>query len=99
MARRLAGEELDRQLAELGDWTRVGESITRTIEFPDFPTAIRGVSAVADDAEAMNHHPDMDIRWRNVTFTLSTHSEGGLTQLDIELAAQIDRVAESYARA
>ncbi|NQU38144.1 MAG: 4a-hydroxytetrahydrobiopterin dehydratase [Actinobacteria bacterium] len=96
MARRLEGEELDRQLAELASWTRVGESITRTIEFPDFPTAIRGVTAVAADAEAMDHHPDMDIRWRRVTFTLSTHSEGGLTQLDIELATQIDRLGDEF---
>ena len=94
MTRRLEGEELERQLAELGSWARVGESITRTIEFPDFPTAIRGVSAVAADAEAMDHHPDIDIRWRKVTFALSTHSEGGLTQLDIELETQIDRLAE-----
>ena len=52
------------------------------------------MSAVAADAEAMDHHPDIDIRWRKVTFALSTHSEGGLTQLDIELATQIDRLAE-----
>ena len=45
---------------------------------------------VAADAEAMNHHPDIDIRWRTLHFTLSTHSEGGITQLDIELAHQID---------
>jgi len=96
MARRLEGDELDRQLAELSKWTRVDDSITRTIEFPDFPTAIRGVAAVAADAEAMEHHPDMDIRWRKVTFTLSTHSEGGLTQLDIELATQIDRVGDDF---
>jgi 4a-hydroxytetrahydrobiopterin dehydratase len=96
MARRLEGDELDRQLAELSHWTRVGESITRTIEFADFPTAIRGVTAVAADAEAMDHHPDMDIRWRKVTFTLSTHSEGGLTQLDIELATQIDRLGDEF---
>ena len=48
---------------------------------------------MAADAEAMDHHPDIDIRWRTVTFTLSTHSEGGLTQLDIELAHQIDTAA------
>ena len=96
MTRRLEGEELDRQLAELSSWTRAGESITRTIEFPDFPTAIRAVNAVAADAEAMDHHPDIDIRWRKVTFTLSTHSEGGLTQLDIELANQIDRFGDEF---
>ena len=98
MGRKLEGDELTRQLDQLSEWDRVGDSgdsISRTIKFPDFPTAIQAVSAVAQDAEAMDHHPDIDIRWRAVTFTLSTHSEGGLTQLDIELAHQIDDAASS----
>lgn len=51
------------------------------------------VRKVAEAAEAANHHPDIDIRWRKVTYTLSTHSAGGLTQLDLDLAAQIDSLA------
>jgi 4a-hydroxytetrahydrobiopterin dehydratase len=64
--------------------------LRRTVQAPDFPTAIRLVDAVAQDAEAMDHHPDMDIRWRNVTFVLSTHSAGGVTGNDTELARRID---------
>jgi 4a-hydroxytetrahydrobiopterin dehydratase len=64
-----------------------------TLEAPDFPTAVRLVDEVAVEAEEMNHHPDIDIRWRTTHWRLSTHSEGGLTQLDIELAHRIDRAA------
>lgn len=74
----------------LGEWVVDGDSIRRVVEFASFLGGIECVRNVAADAEAMNHHPDIDIRWRTVTFTLSTHSEGGLTQLDIELAHQID---------
>jgi len=59
----------------------------------DFPTGIRLVDDAALEAEEMNHHPDIDIRWRTTRWTLSTHSEGGLTQLDIELAHRISAAA------
>ncbi|MFA7267268.1 MAG: 4a-hydroxytetrahydrobiopterin dehydratase [Candidatus Nanopelagicales bacterium] len=90
MARILVGEELTRQAAELPEWDVVADSLRRTVEFRSFLAGIDCVRQVAADAEAMNHHPDIDIRWRTVSFTLSTHSEGGLTQLDIELAHQIN---------
>lgn len=95
MSRSLNTEEITNQIADLVGWQLQAESIHRTYQFPDFPTAIGAVDRVALDAEAMNHHPDIDIRWRKVTFVLSTHSEGGLTQLDIELAHQIQRVARA----
>ncbi len=60
---------------------------------PAFRDAIKLVDQVADAAEEMNHHPDIDIRWRTVTFTLSTHSMGGVTDLDISLARRIDALA------
>jgi 4a-hydroxytetrahydrobiopterin dehydratase len=63
------------------------------VESPSFPEAVELVRKVAEAAEAANHHPDIDIRWRKVTYTLSTHSAGGLTQLDLDLAAQIDSLA------
>lgn len=91
--RRLEQEEIIRQSAELIGWVVVADSLRRAIEFPTFLAGIACVAEVAADAEAMNHHPDIDIRWRTVTFTLSTHSEGGITQLDIELAHQIDQAA------
>ena len=93
MARLLTDEEIDRQLTDLPGWTRDGDSIRASYEAPDFPTGIRLVDEVAVAAEDMDHHPDIDIRWRTVAFVLSTHSDGGLTQLDIELAHRISQAA------
>ena len=89
MARLLTDEEIDRQVGDLPDWTRRGDTLTASFEAPDFPTGIRLVDEVAMEAEEMGHHPDIDIRWRTVSFALSTHSEGGLTQLDVERAHRI----------
>lgn len=94
MSRLLAADEIIEQLTSLPGWTGSTEAITRAYAFPDFPTAITGVDRVAIEAEEMNHHPDIDIRWRTVTFGLSTHSAGGVTQLDIELAHRIRLIAE-----
>jgi 4a-hydroxytetrahydrobiopterin dehydratase len=77
-------------LEHLDGWSRDGDSIVRTAELPSFPDAITVVDRVAEDAEERDHHPDIDIRWRTLTFRLSTHSAGGLTRKDTELAAQID---------
>ena len=96
MTRLLTDEEIERQLADLTGWTREGDEIRATFEAPDFPTAIRVVDEVALEAEEMDHHPDIDIRWRTVHFALSTHSEGGLTQLDVELAHRISQVAGRF---
>ena len=71
-------------------WRREGDSITRAVQAPSFIEGIDLVGTVARAAEAADHHPDIDIRWRTVTFTLSTHSEGGLTAKDFALAQQID---------
>ncbi|HVQ87575.1 MAG TPA: 4a-hydroxytetrahydrobiopterin dehydratase [Actinomycetes bacterium] len=96
MSRLLDDAELVRLLSELPGWERAGESIHRSLKAPDFPTAIRIVDEIAVDAEEMNHHPDIDIRWRNLDLTLSTHSAGGLTQLDIELAHRISAIAATH---
>ena len=93
MSRLLTPEEIDRQLNDLPGWAVDGARILATFDAPDFPSAIRLVDEVAADAETMNHHPDIDIRWRSVTFVLSTHDQGGLTQLDVELAHQISQAA------
>ncbi len=87
---RLSEEEVVRLLGEVPGWNREGESIARTVEFPAFLDGIAFVSRVAGEAERMNHHPDIDIRWRRVRLVLSTHSAGGLTALDFELARWID---------
>ena len=74
-------------------WRREGETIVREVECETFPAAIDLVREVAGVAEARDHHPDIDIRWRTVRFALSTHSAGGLTQNDLDLAAEIDALA------
>ncbi|MDI6627364.1 4a-hydroxytetrahydrobiopterin dehydratase [Rhodococcus cerastii] len=76
--------------ARLAEWTVDGKSLTRTVELESFPAAIDAVNRVAEAAEAADHHPDIDIRWRTLSFTLSTHSAGGLTQKDVDLARRID---------
>jgi 4a-hydroxytetrahydrobiopterin dehydratase len=82
-------------LESYGSWQRAGQEITRSVECSSFPAAIALVQQVGDEAERRDHHPDIDIRWRTVRFTLSTHSAGGLTQRDLDLAAEIDRLAGS----
>jgi 4a-hydroxytetrahydrobiopterin dehydratase len=93
MAALLDDERLNGWLAQHGDWTREGDAIARSVQSATFPAAIDLVRRVAEAAEEADHHPDMDIRWRTVRFVLSTHSEGGLTQKDLDLAEQIDALA------
>ncbi|WP_405019777.1 4a-hydroxytetrahydrobiopterin dehydratase [Kitasatospora sp. NBC_00070] len=88
---RLTEDQITAGLAALPDWTREGEAIVRTTETASFPTAIAVVGAVAEAAEELDHHPDIDIRWRTLRFVLSTHSAGGLTGLDLAMAARIDQ--------
>ena len=88
---RLEQQEIDTALAgDLKQWTQDGDSLVRTVEAPSFLEGIDVVRRVAEVAEEADHHPDIDIRWRTLTFRLSTHSEGGITAKDLELAAQID---------
>jgi 4a-hydroxytetrahydrobiopterin dehydratase len=92
MAELLSAEELTTALADLTDWSGGPDGITRTAALPTFPKAIEVVDAVAVVAEEMDHHPDIDIRWRKLTFTCATHSAGGVTTLDVELARRIDGI-------
>lgn len=91
MSRLLEPDEVAEQLTSLPGWSSDGASLHRSIEFASFPEAIAAVATLAIDAEEMDHHPDIDIRWRTVHLTLSTHSAGGITQLDIELAHRIEQ--------
>jgi 4a-hydroxytetrahydrobiopterin dehydratase len=93
MTRLLAAEEVAHALGDLPHWSGSPEAITRTVQAADFPAAIALVNAVAKAAEEADHHPDIDIRWRNVTFTLSTHSAGGVTDKDVTMAHRIDALA------
>jgi 4a-hydroxytetrahydrobiopterin dehydratase len=74
-------------------WERDGAAFTKTVRLTDFAAALAYVNAVGALAEAADHHPDIDIRWNTVTLVLSTHSEGGLTDKDVTLAAAIDQIA------
>lgn len=82
--------EVEERLAGLDGWSRSGEAIEKGFKRGDFVGAVEFVSSLVEPAEAMNHHPDVGISWDTVTVTISTHSEGGLTAADFELAAQID---------
>ena len=92
MATKLSGAEIDERLSELGGWSRAGDEIRKTFQLGSFPMAIAFVTHVGFLAEAAGHHPDIDIRWRNVTLALTTHDAGGLTAKDFGLAAQIDEI-------
>ncbi len=85
----LTDDEVRQRLAGLPDWTRQGDSITNERKLAGFSTAMLYAVAVGYLAEAANHHPDILVQWNKVTLTLSTHSEGGLTEADFELAAKI----------
>ena len=92
MSQLLTEEEIARELERLPDWSRADDgepAIKATYEFADFQAALDFVNQVGHDAEQVNHHPDIDIRWNKVTLVLSTHSEGGLTHRDVELAHRI----------
>ncbi|MQA79043.1 MAG: 4a-hydroxytetrahydrobiopterin dehydratase [Streptosporangiales bacterium] len=84
-------------LSDLTGWTGDTTAVKRTVKASDFPTAIRIVDDVATIAEASKHHPDIDIRWRTLHFTLSTHSAGGVTRKDVDLAEHIDEIVARHA--
>jgi 4a-hydroxytetrahydrobiopterin dehydratase len=89
----LSDPEIEAKLAELSGWTRTGEAIAKEFDRGDFVGSVKFVSSLVEPAEAMNHHPDLEISWATVKVTISTHSEGGLTAADFELAAKIDALA------
>src|SRR5690242_20704681 len=97
MAELLSSDDLAAALTRLDGWSGTTDGIERAIEAPTFLDGIRLVDAVAEAAERNDHHPDIDIRWRTVTFRLSTHSKGGVTDKDIELANEINELAGNKA--
>ncbi len=86
--KRLSDAEIAERLTRLPGWERQGDEIRRTFSFADFKHAVAFVNRVAEHAEAMDHHPDIDIRYSKVTLTLSTHDAGGLTARDFDLAGR-----------
>jgi 4a-hydroxytetrahydrobiopterin dehydratase len=86
---------VDAALAQGVAWERQGDELVKTRRGKDFADSLAYVNAVGALAEEMDHHPDIDIRWNAVTMRLTTHSEGGLTHLDLDLARRIDALSAS----
>ena len=86
----LSDAEIEQRLAGLSGWERSGEAIEKAFKRGDFVGSVEFVSSLVEPAEAMNHHPDLAISWDTVKVTITSHSEGGLTAADFELAGKID---------
>jgi 4a-hydroxytetrahydrobiopterin dehydratase len=89
----LSDQEVEAGLAERPGWGRAGDAIVKTFERGDFVGSVRFVDSLVEPAEEMSHHPDVEISWATVTVRLSTHSQGGITAADFELAAKIDALS------
>jgi len=95
----LSKVEIHEKLRAMPHWAHVGKSIVKKYTFKSFVPAMAFVNKIADAAEKANHHPDITINYSIVGISLSTHSEGGVTQRDFDLAGQIDRIAEEALKA
>ncbi|MBX3355328.1 MAG: 4a-hydroxytetrahydrobiopterin dehydratase [Phycisphaeraceae bacterium] len=93
---RLSQEQVDTALDQLAKWTQSGDSIQRTYLLKDFAAAMQFVNAVAQEAERLQHHPDILVRWNKVTLTLSTHDAGGITEKDMDFAGVADKLGASH---
>ncbi len=89
----MAADEIHRRLERVEGWERSGNSIRKQFKLDDFVGSVAFVDRIVEPAEDMGHHPDLEISWNTVTVKLSTHSEGGLTEADFELAKRIDALA------
>ncbi|MFC7343212.1 4a-hydroxytetrahydrobiopterin dehydratase [Saccharopolyspora griseoalba] len=96
MTELLTDDQISEALEHLPEWSRDGNKITRVVDFPSFPQAIQAITRIAEIAENEDHHPDMDIRFKKVTFYLTTHFKGGLTANDTSLAQEINGVVDQY---
>lgn len=90
----LNDDEVSTALDDLPRWQRDGDALVRAVEADSFAGGIRLVDQVAVIADQRDHHPDIDIRWTTITFRLSTHSAGGITDGDLAMARQIDALAQ-----
>lgn len=88
----LTDEQVDAAARNLDGWERADGALRRSVKFGAFLDGVDAVRRVAEHAEREDHHPDIDIRWRTVTFALVTHSEGGITDKDVQMAREIDRI-------
>ncbi len=93
MPERLADNKVTEQLNTLSGWQRSGDQIEKDFEFKDFAKALAFVNQVGDEAERMDHHPDIFLHsWNKVKISLTTHSAKGLTENDFELARKIQKL-------
>jgi 4a-hydroxytetrahydrobiopterin dehydratase len=90
---RLTDDEITEGLADLAGWERSGDEIVKEYRLGNFKDSVAFVVRLSYEAEAANHHPDLDIRWNRVRVALSTHSEGGLTAKDLDLAKAVEALA------
>jgi 4a-hydroxytetrahydrobiopterin dehydratase len=88
---KLKRNQVEAELKKVGGWKLRGDKISRLYLFEDFMQALRFINRISQLAEAMNHHPDIDIRYNKVRLVLTTHDEGGLTMKDFQLAEKINR--------
>ena len=86
----LSDPEIEERLGSLDGWSRDGDAITKTFENGDFVGSVKFVDSVVEPAEAMGHHPDLELSWDKVTVKITNHAQGGLTESDFELAGKID---------
>ena len=91
----LTREQIAERLKSLDGWSAEGTAIRKEYKFQDFPEAVLFVSALVPGAEDADHHPDIEIHYKRVILTYSTHSEGGVTEKDLNGAAMADEVAGS----
>jgi 4a-hydroxytetrahydrobiopterin dehydratase len=87
---RLSPDDVAAGLAQLPLWSGGPDGIERTLQLPSFRAAAEAVSMIADVAEQLDHHPDLDLRWTTVRVAVATHSAGGVTELDLQLARRLD---------
>ncbi len=91
----MTDEEIRARLDDLEGWERSGDAIRKQFKLDDFVGSVEFVNRLVAPAESMGHHPDLEISWNKVTVSLSTHSQGGLTGADFDLAAEIDAIGEA----
>ncbi|WP_099248692.1 4a-hydroxytetrahydrobiopterin dehydratase [Mycobacterium sp. shizuoka-1] len=92
----LTDEQIDSAITDLDGWEHTDGTLRRSVKFPTFLDGIEAVRRVAEQAESADHHPDIDIRWRTVTFVLVTHSEGGITDKDVQMASTINQIVDGH---
>ena len=89
----LSDDEIQTRLGDVDGWSHADGALRKTFKFEDFAASVDFVVRITPPAEEMNHHPDVAISWNEVTLALSTHSEGGITANDFELASRVDPLA------